>query len=263
MKVPLRNIYAAQETISAGKKLYYEKFKMEGDFIKKIALPQTTGSYYIKFPGDEIIKENYIDSTSKVRTVYSAKQTPSKLFLHIFPDGEMLNGLDVAVPKPFLLEPKGGEGISLNLENITSIEIISSELETTKNLEVDTVSTSNYSLYEIVTTKYKPVTYDYFEGYDTNKSFTDNFNNDVFDNHIKIESVLFTVNYNKSLLTPVRWPDNSKNVFYPLYCILTPENRGFIASVLFVFEHYQGKITITKIEYKTKETTPAFCSIKF
>ncbi len=263
MKVPLQNIYVAQETISAGKKLYYEKFKREGDFIKKIALPQTTGSYYIKFPGDEIVKKNYIDNSNKVRTIYSTEQTPSKLFLHIFPDGEMLNGLDVAVPKPFLLEPKGGEGIKLNLNNITSIEIKSAELETTKNLVVDTVSTSSYPLYEIVTTKYKPVTYDYFTGYDTSKSFNDNFNNGVFDNLTKIETAPFSVNYNQNLLTPVRWVDNAKNVFYPIYCILTPENRGFIASVWFVFEQYQGEITITKIEYKTKDTTPAFCSIKF
>lgn len=263
MKVPLRYIYTAQETTTNGTKLYYEKFKREGDFIKKIALPQTVGSYYIKFPGDEVIKENYIDSTSKVRTTYSTKQTPSKLFLHIFPDGEMLNGLAVAVPKPFLLEPKGGEGIRLNLNNITSIEIKSAELETTKILEVDTVSTSSYSLYEIVTTKYIPVTYDYFTGYDTSKSFKDNFNNGVFDNLTKIETAPFSVNYNKNLITPARWVDNSKNVFYPLYCVLTPENRGFIGSVWLVFEHYQGKITITKIEYKTKDTTPAFCSIKF
>ena len=248
MKVPLQYIYTAQETTTTGTKLYYEKFKREGDFIKKIALPQTAGSYYIKFPGDEIIKENYIDSTFKVRTVYSTKQTPSKLFLHIFPDGEMLNGLAVAVPKPFLLEPKGGESIRLNLNNITSIEIKLAEIVALKNIDVASVSESSYNLYTMTTTKYSPVTYDYFEGYDTNKSFTDNFNNGVFDNHIKIESVLFTVNYNKSLLTPVRWPDNSKNVFYPLYCILTPENRGFIAAVRFVFEHYQGKITITKIE---------------
>lgn len=263
MKVPLQNIYVAQETISAGKKLYYEKFKREGDLIKKIALPQATGSYYFKFPGDEIKKENYVDSTSKVRTIYSVKGYAQKLFLHIFPNGEMMNSLDVAVPKPFLLEPKGGEGISLNLENITSIEIISSELETTKNLEVDTVSTSSYSLYEIVTTKYIPVTYDYFTGYDTNKSFNDNFNNGVFDNLIKIETAPFSVNYNKNLLTPARWGDNAKNVFYPIYCILTPENRGYIGTVWFVFERYRGKITITKIEYKTKDTTPAFCSIKF
>lgn len=263
MKVPLQNIYVAQETISAGKKLYYENFKMEVDFIKKIALPQTVGDYYFKFPGDEIKKENYVDSSSKVRSIYSVNGSASKLFLHIFPDGEMLNGLSVAVPKPFLLEPKGGEGISLNLENITSIEIISSELETTKNLEVDTVSTSSYSLYEIVTTKYKPVTYDYFAGYDTSKSFNDNFNNGVFDNLIKIETAPFSVNYNKNLLTPARWVDNAKNVTYPLYCILTPENRGYIGRVWFVFERYRGEITITKIEYKTKNTTPAFCSIKF
>lgn len=263
MKVPLRNIYVAQETISAGKKLYYEKFKREGDFIKKTALPQRTGDYVYAFPGDEIKKEKYVDSTSKVRTIYSIKGSASKLFLHIFPDGEMLNNLDVAVPKPFLLEPKGGEGISLNLENITSIEIISAELETTKNLEVDTVSTSSYSLYEIVTTKYIPVTYDYFTGYDTSKSFNDNFNNGVFDNLTKIETAPFSVNYNKTLLTPARWVDNAKNVFYPIYCILTPENRGYVGTVWFVFERYQSKITITKIEYKTKDTTPAFCSIKF
>lgn len=263
MKVPLQYIYVAQETISAGKKLYYEKFKMEGDFIKKTALPQRTGNYYFTFPGDEIKKENYVDSTSKVRTIYSIKGLAPKLFLHIFPDGEMLNNLDVAVPKPFLLEPKGGEGIKLNLNNITSIEIISSELETTKNLEVDTVSTSSYSLYEIVTTKYKPVTCDYFAGYDTNKSFNDNFNNGVFDNLTKIETAPFSVNYNKNLLTPSRWVDNAKNVLYPLYCILTPENKGYIGTVWFVFERYRGEITITKIEYKTKDTTPAFCSIKF
>ena len=263
MKVPLQNIYVAQETISAGKKLYYEKFKREGDFIKKIALPQRTGGYFFAFPGDEIKKENYVDSTSKVRTIYSVKGSAPKLLLHIFPDGEMLNTLDVAVPKPFLLEPKGGEGINLNLENITSIKIISSELETTKNLEVDTVSTSNYSLYEIVTTKYKPVTYEYFTGYDTSKSFNDNFNNGVFDNLTKIETAPFSVNYNKNLLTPARWVDNTKNVFYPIYCILTPENRGYVGTVWFVFERYQDKITITKIEYKTKDTTPAFCSIKF
>ena len=263
MKVPLQNIYTAQETISAGKKLYYENFKMEGDFIKKIALPQSTGSYYFKFPGDEIKKEDYVDSTSKVRTIYSVKESAPKLLLHIFPDGYMLNGLDVAVPKPFLLEPKGGEGINLNLENITSIEIISAELETTKNLEVDTISTSSYSLYEIVTTKYKQVTYDYFAGYDTSKSFKDNFNNGVFSNITKIGTAQFSVNYNKNLLTPARWVDNAKNVFYPLYCILTPGNMGYVGSVWFVFEHYQNKFTITKIEYKTKGTTPAFCSIKF
>ena len=263
MKVPLQNIYVAQETISAGEKLYYEKFKREGDFIKKIALPQITGDYYFAFPGDEIKKENYVDSTFKVRTIYSVKGSASKLFLHIFPDGEMLNVSSVAVPKPFLLEPKGGEGIRLNLEIITSIEIISSEIETTKILEVDTVSTSNYSLYGIVTTKYKPVTYDYFTGYDTSKSFNDNFNNGVFDNLTKIETAPFSVNYNKNLLTPARWVDNAKNVFYPIYCILTPENRGYIGNVWFVFEHYRGEITITKIEYKTKETTPALCSIKF
>lgn len=263
MKVPLRNIYVAQETISAGKKLYYEKFKREGDFIKKIALPQRTGDCVFAFPCDEIKRENYVDSISKARIIYSVKGLASKLLLHIFPDGEMLNALDVAVPKPFLLEPKGGEGIRLNLNNITSIEIISSEIETTKNLEVDTVSTSNYSLYKIVTTKYKPVTYDYFTGYDTSKSFNDNFNNGVFDNLTKIETAPFSVNYNKNLLTPARWVDNAKNIFYPIYCILTPENRGYIGTVWFVFEHYRGEITITKIEHKTKETTPAFCSIKF
>lgn len=263
MKVPLRNIYVAQETISTGKKIYYEKFKREGDFIKKIALPQRTGDFVFAFPCDEIKKEDHVDSASKVRIVYSVKDLASKLLLHIFPDGEMLNNLDVAVPKPFLLEPKGGESIRLNLNNITSIEIKSAELETTKILEIDTVSTSSYSLYEVVTTKYIPVTYDYFTGYDTSKSFKDNFNNGVFNNLAKIETAPFSVNYNKNLLTPARWVDNAKNVFYPLYCILTPENRGYVGSVLFVFEHYQGKITITKIENKTKDTTPAFCSIKF
>ena len=262
MKVPLQYIYVAQETTSTGNKLYYEKFKREGDFIKKTALPQRTGDYFFAFPSDEIKKENYVDSTSKVRSIYSVKGSAHKLFLHIFPDGEMLNNLDVAVPKPFLLEPKGGEGIRLNLNNITSREIISSEIETTKKLEVDTVSTSSYSLYEIVTTKYKPVTYDYFTGYDTSKSFNDNFNNGVFDNLTRIETAPFSVNYNKTLLTPARWVDNAKNVFYPLYCILTPENRGYVGSVWLVFEHYRGKITITKIEYNTKDTTPAFCSIK-
>lgn len=263
MKVPLQYIYTAQETTSTGTKLYYEKFKREGDFIKKIALPQTTGAYYVEFPGDDIIKKNYVDSIFKVRTVYTLQEKPSKLFLHIFPDGEMLNGLAVAVPKPFLLEPKGGESIRLNLNNITSIEIKSAKIVALKNIDVASVSESSYNLYTMTTTKYSPVTYDYFEGYDTNKSFNDNFNNGVFDNHIKIESALFTVNYNKSLLPPAMWVDNAKNVSYPLYCILTPENRGVIVSVWFVFEHYQGEITITKIEYKTKDTTPAFCSIKF
>lgn len=263
MKVPLQYIYVAQETISAGRKLYYEKFKREGDFIKKIALPQITGDFFFAYPCDEIKKENYVDSTSKVRTIYSVNGSASKLFLHIFHDGEMFNKLNVAVPKPFLLEPKGGEGISLNLENITSLEIKSAELGTTKNLEVDTVSTSSYSLYEIVTTKYIQVTYDYFTSYDTSKSFKDNFNNGVFDNITKIETAPFSVSYNKNLLTPARWVDNAKNVTYPLYCILTPENRGYVGSVWFVYEHYQSKITITKIEYKTKDTTPAFCSIKF
>lgn len=267
---PLQKIFTARETVASGttyKTIYFEKFKAEGGIIKKIATPQIYGnSHVISYPGETITKNSYKYNTRNASITFDLQQKKSLLLLHIFPDCEVIDNTNIVVPKPFLLEPKGGESITLNLNNITSIEINNIELTTLENLEVSTTTETKYAKYKVIKTTYAPAPVTYFNGYDTSKSFSTNYDNGVFDNIYQIDSTLFSVNYNKELVPKSHWGDNLKQVTYPAYCVLTPEKRAFTYNIIYNFQTTTGlnpPITITKTEYRTLETTQAFCSIKF
>lgn len=242
-----------------------ERFEREGNIIKKVATPGFTGTAHnIAYPGNSIIKEIQDHGKNGLTFLFTVEQSPALLLTQIFPDGVMVDDRHIEISKPLLLENKGGEYITVNLNNITSTEILNVDILTTKPLVVEETTTLQSTKYRQVRTKYSKVSYTYFSGYDDNKSIQENYNDGVFDNLFQIETAPFYVNYTQKLDTPQVWRDGENQVYYSKYCTLTTESK--------VFKYYTminllpssskpTKITVYKTERTNRETIQAFSSI--
>lgn len=257
----LQHIYRADKLLN----YVCERFEREGNIIRKVATPGFTGTAHnITYPGNSIIKEIQDHGSSGLTFLFTVEQSPALLLSQIFPDGVMVDDQNIEVSKPLLLENKGGEYITVNLNNITSTEILNVDILTTKPLVVEETTTLPYAKYRQVRTIYSKVSYTYFSGYDDNKSIQENYRDGVFDSLFQIETAPFYVNYTQTLDTPRVWKDGGNQVYYSKYCTLTPENK--------VFKYYTQinllpssskptRITVYKTERTNRETIQAFSSI--
>lgn len=266
MLVRIKYIYAAQENISPGKKLYYEKFKDEGGVYKKVATPQTYGiAHDVAYPGNSVIKKDY-ESTSSIGFSCEVVQNRPLLLTQLFPDGVIVDESNVEIPKPFLFVNKGGESITTNLNGITSIEISNINLLTTKALKVASVTERIEGKHKIVFTGYEKITSDYFARYDKEKTLIENFRDGVFKDLLQVETSSFTVNYNKFIDPEKVWGSNAKTVYYSPYCTLEPEKKSFKYRAWFDLTpntYDNNLLSIRKSEQMTLDTTQAFCSIRY
>ena len=160
MLVRIKYIYAAQENISSGKKLFYEKFKNEGGVYKKVATPQVYGiAHDVAYPGNSVIKKDY-ELTSSIGFSCEVVQNRPLLLTQLFSDGGIVDDSNIEIPKPFLFVNKGGEFITTNLSDITSIEISNINLLTTKTLKVASVTERTEGKHKIEFTCYESITSD-------------------------------------------------------------------------------------------------------
>ena len=266
MLVRIKYIYAAQENISPGKKLYYEKFKDEGGIYKKVATPQAYGiAHDVAYPGNSVIKKDY-ELTSSIGFSCEIVQNRPLLLTQLFPDGVIVDESNIEIPKPFLFVNKGGESITTNLSGITSIEISNINLLTTKTLKVASVTERTEGKHKIVFTGYESITSDYFAGYDKEKTLLENFRDGVFKDLLQVETSSFTVNYNKIIDPEKTWGSNAKTVYYSPYCTLVPEKKSFKYRSWFDLTpntYDNNLLSIRKSEQMTLDTTQAFCSIRY
>lgn len=266
MLVRIKYIYAAQEKISQGKKLYYEKFKDEGGVYKKVATPQAYGiAHDVTYPGNSVIKKDY-ELTSSIGFSCEVVQSRPLLLTQLFPDGVIVDESNIEIPKPFLFVPKGGESITTNLNGIASIEISNIDLLTTKALKVASVTERIESKHKIIFTGYEKITSDYFAGYDKEKTLLENFRDGVFKDLLQVETSSFTVNYNKIIDPEKTWGSNATTVYYYPYCTLVPEKKSFKYHSWFELTpnmYDNNLLSIRKAEQMTLDTTQAFCSIRY
>ena len=247
--------------------LICERFEREGDIIKKVAIPGFTGTAHnVAYPGNNIIKAVQDRGSNGLTFFFTVEQSPALLLTHIFPGGVMVDDQHIEISKPLLLENKGGEYIKLNLNNITSTEILNVNILTTNPLVVEETRTTPHTKYRNTYTKYRQVSYTYFNGYDDSKSFQENYNDGVFDNLFQIETVPFYVNCTQKLDTPQVWKDGENQVYYSRYCTLTPEKKAFKYHTqigLLPNSSKPTRITVYKSENTNRETVQAFSSISY
>ena len=259
----LQRIYRADKPLN----LICERFEREGNIIKKVAIPGFTGiAHNVAYPGNNVIKEVQDHGKNGLAFLFTVEQTPALLLTQIFPGGVMVDDQKIEVAKPLLLENKGGEYITVNLNNITSTEILNVNISTTKPLVVEETTTLPYNKYKQVRTKYRQVSYTYFNGYDDSKSIQENYNDGVFDSLFQIETAPFYVNYTQKLDTPRVWKDGQNQVYYSKYCTLTPENKAFKYYTLIQLLPSSSKptrITVYKTENTNRETVQAFTSLYY
>lgn len=244
-----------------------ERFEREGDIIRKVATPGFTGTAHnIACPGNSIIKEFQDHGKNGLTFLFTVEQSPAFLLTQIFPGGVMVDDQNIEVSKPLLLENKGGEYITVNLNNITSTEILTVDILTTKPLVVEETTALQYTKYRQVRTVYRKVSYTYFSGYNDNKSIQENYSDGVFDSVFQIETSPFYVNYTQKLDAPRVWRDGENQVYYSKYCTLTPENKAFKYYTMVNFLPSSSKpteITVYKTERINRETIQAFSSIYY
>lgn len=247
------------------KNLVCERFVREGNIIRKIATPSFYGKLpYVAFPGDSITRTSSDTERDTVKFFFEVEQKPSVLLTQIFAEGRMADGSHIEVDKPFLLENKGGEYISTNL-NIEALEIVNIDLLTSKPLTVESVTKNiQKDKYTFVTTRYFNFFSSVFEGYDESKSLKENYNAGYFDDKFKFETNIFNMIYESSLDVPRHWEDGASSVCYSKYCTLTPKNKIFKFYV--EFDIIQDHIDITWLRlYKTERFTlpnvPTFSKI--
>ena len=259
----LERIYRADKFLN----LVCERFEREGDIIKKIAMPGFTGvAHNVAYPGNNVTTAVEDHGKNGLVFFFTVEQSPALLLTHIFPGGVMVDDQNIEVAKPLLLENKGGEYITVNLNNITSTEILNVNILTTKPLVVEETTTLSYAKYRQVRTKYRQVSYTYFNGYDDSKSIQENYNDGVFDSLFQIETAPFYVNYTQKLDAPRVWKDGANQVYYSKYCTLTPEKKVFkyYAQIqLLPSSSKPTKITVYKTERINRETIQAFTSIYY
>lgn len=259
----LERIYRADKLLN----YVCERFEREGNIIKKIATPGFTGTAHnVAYPGNSIKTEVQDHGNNGLTFLFTVEQSPALLLTHIFPDGVMVDDRNIEVAKPLLLENKGGEYITVNLNNITSTEILNVNMLTTKPLVVEETTKFQNTKYRQVRTKYRQVSYTYFNGYDDNKSMQENYSDGVFDSLFQIETAPFNVNYTQKLDTPRVWKDGQNQVYYSRYCILTPENKAFKYHTqiqLLPSSSKPTRITVYKTENTNRETVQAFSSIYY
>ena len=260
-QMKLERIYRADKILN----YVCERFEREGDIIRKVATPGFTGTAHnVACPGNNVIKEVQDHGSNGLTFLFTVEQTPALLLTQIFPGGVMVGDQNIEVAKPLLLENKGGEYITVNLNNITSTEILNVNISTNKPLVVEETTKFQNTKYRQVRTKYRQVSYTYFNGYDDSKSIQENYNDGVFDSLFQIETAPFYVNYTQKLDTPRVWKDGQKQVYYSRYCILTPENKAFKYHSqinLLPSSSKPTRITVYKTENTNRETVQAFSSI--
>ena len=244
-----------------------ERFEREGNIIKKVATPGFTGTAHnVAYPGNNVTTAVEDYGNNGLTFFFTVEQSPALLLTHIFPGGVMVDDQNIEVAKPLLLENKGGEYITVNLNNITSTEILNVNILTTKPLVVEETTTLPYAKYRQVRTKYRQVSYTYFNGYDDSKSIQENYNDGVFDSLFQIKKAPFYVNYTQKLDTPRVWEDGQNQVYYSRYCILSPENKAFKYHTqisLLPSSSKPTRITVYKTEKTNRETVQAFSSIYY
>ena len=247
--------------------LICERFEREGNIIKKVATPGFTGTAHnVAYPGNNATTAVEDHGKNGLIFFFTVEQSPVLLLTHIFPGGVMVDDQTIEVSKPLLLENKGGEYITVNLNNITSTEILNVNILTTKPLVVEETTTLPYAKYRQVRTKYRQVSYTYFNGYDDSKSIQENYNDGVFDSLFQIETAPFYVNYTQKLDTPRVWKDGQNQIYYSRYCTLTPENKSFkyyTQIQLLPSSSKPTRITVYKTENTNRETVQAFSSIHY
>lgn len=257
----LQHIYRADKVLN----YVCERFERKGDIIRKVATPGFTGTAHnIACPGNSIIKEFQDHGKNGLTFLFTVEQNPALLLSQIFPAGVMVGDRHIEISKPLLLENKGGEYITVNLNNITSTEILNVDILTTNPLVVEETTTLQYTKYREVRTTYRKVSYTYFSGYDDNKSIQDNYSDGVFDSVFQIETAPFYVNYTQKLDTPRVWKDGKDQVCYSKYCTLTPEKKVFkyyTQISLLPSSSKPTRITVYKTERTNRETIQAFSSI--
>lgn len=262
-QMKLERIYRADKLLN----FVCERFEREGDIIKKVAMPGFTGNAHnVAYPGSNVIKEVVDRGNNGLTFLFTVEKSPSLLLTQIFPGGVMVDDRNIEVAKPLLLENKGGEYITVNLNNIMSTEILNVNILTTNPLVVEETRTTPYPKYMNKYTKYRQVPYTYFSGYDDSKSLQENYNDGVFDSLIQIETAPFYVNYTQKLDTPRVWKDGQNQIYYSRYCILTPENKAFKYHTqisLLPNSSKPTRITIYKAENTNRETIQAFSSIYY
>ena len=247
------------------KNLVCERFVREGNTVRKIATPSFYGQLpYVAFPGDSITRTSSDKERNTVKFFFEVEQKPSVLLTQIFPEGRMVDDSRIEVDKPLLLENKGGEYISTNL-NIEALEIVNIDLLTSKPLTVESVTKNiQKDKYTFVTTKYRSFFSSVFEGYDESKSLKENYNAGYFNDKFKVETNIFNIGYKNSLDVPRHWEDGARNVYYSKYCTLTPYNKIFKFYV--EFDIIQDNIDINwlhlqKTERFTLPNVPTFSKI--
>lgn len=242
-----------------------ERFELKGNIIRKVATPGFTGkAHNIAYPGNSIIKEFQDHGKNGLAFLFTVEQSPALLLSQIFPDGVMVDDRHIEISKPLLLENKGGEYITVNLNNITSTEILNVDILTTNPLVVEETTTLTYAKYKQVSTVYSEVSYTYFNGYDDSKSIQENYKDGVFDSVFQIETAPFYVNYTQNLDTPRVWKDGENQVYYSKYCTLTPKNKAFkyyTQIQLLPSSSKPTRITVYKTERSNRETIQAFNSV--
>ena len=242
-----------------------ERFEQEGNIIKKVATPGFTGTAHnVAYPGNSIIKEIHDNGKNGLTFLFTVEQSPAFLLTQIFPEGVMIDDRHIEISKPLLLKNKGGEYITVNLNNITSTEILNVDILTTNHLIVEETYTTPYTKYRQTYTKYRQVSYSYFNGYDDSKSLQENYKDGVFDSVFQIETAPFYVNYTQKLDTPRVWRDGKDQVYYSKYCTLAPENKAFkyyTQISLLPSSSKPTRITVYKTERTNRETVQAFSSI--
>ena len=146
----LERIYRADKFLN----YVCERFEREGNIIKKVATPGFAGTAHnIACPGNSVITEVQDHGKNGLTFLFTVEQSPSLLLSQIFPDGVMVDDRHIEIPKPLLLENKGGEYITVNLNNITSTEILNVNILTTKPLVVEETTTFPSAKYRQVRTK--------------------------------------------------------------------------------------------------------------
>ena len=259
----LEHIYRADKFLN----FVCERFEREGDIIKKVATPGFTGTAHnVACPGNVVTTDVQDHGNNGLTFLFTVKQSPALLLTQIFPGGVMVDDKHIEISKPLLLENKGGEYITVNLNNIMSTEILNVNILTTSPLVVEETTTFQNNKYRRVRTKYRQVSYTYFSGYDDNKSIQENYSDGVFDSVFQIETAPFYVNYTQKLDTPRVWKDGQNQVYYSRYCILTPENKAFkyyTQISLLPSSSKPSRITVYKSENTNRETVQAFSSVYY
>ena len=245
--------------------LICERFKRDGDTIRKIATPSFYGKLpYIAFPGDSLTRTSSDAERDTVKFFFEVEQKPSVLLTQMFPKGRMVDDSHIEVDKPLLLENKGGEYISTNL-NIEALEIVNIDLLTSKPLTIKNVTKNiQKDKYTFETTEYSNFFSSVFEGYDENKSLKENYNAGCFDDKFKVETNIFNIGYESSLDVPRHWEDGASSVYYSKYCTLTPENKIFKFYVEFkiIQDHIDFNwLRLYKTERFTLPKVPTFSKI--